>query len=98
MRAPPSDAFVFEGREGFMDLATEMGVGAFVGTFDLPGAEAGTAFMASLHRDLITGLPIADAVLRARQEVHKAFPESPTPLQYVLSGDGELQLWDSRRE
>jgi hypothetical protein len=81
-----------------MDLASETGVGAFVGTFDLPGAEAGTEFMALLHRDLITGLPIADAVLRARREVHQRFASDPTALQYVLSGDGELQLWDSKRE
>ncbi|WP_224361488.1 SIR2 family NAD-dependent protein deacylase [Hyalangium versicolor] len=98
MPAPASDASVFEGREGFMDLATDLGVGAFIGAFDGPNAEAGTAFMAALHHDLATGLPVADAVLRARQEVRKAFPSAPTALQYVLSGDGELQLWDSRRE
>ncbi|WP_224244608.1 SIR2 family NAD-dependent protein deacylase [Hyalangium gracile] len=98
MPAPISPGTVFEGREGFLDMATELGVGAFVGAFDMPGAEAGATFMAALHRDLLTGLPIADAVLRARQEVRKAFPDSPTALQYVLSGNGELQLWDSRRE
>jgi hypothetical protein len=81
-----------------MDLAIRLGVGAFVGTFDRPGAQAGTAFMAALHRALATGLPIADAVLLARKQAHQQFPEDPTALQYVLSGDGELQLWASHRE
>ncbi|MFL5344976.1 MAG: SIR2 family protein [Hyalangium sp.] len=100
----PSSAFAlapshfFEEREGFMDLATEMGVGAFVGTFDIPGARAGTAFMVELHRALAMGFPAAAAVLQARKETRKQFPDDPTALQYVLSGDGDLQLWDSKRE
>jgi hypothetical protein len=94
----PAPGFVFEGRWGFMDLAVELGVGAFVGAFDMPGAQAGTAFMAALHYALLAGFPIADAVLQARREVHKNFPGDPTALQYVLSGDGDLQLVNSQRE
>jgi hypothetical protein len=95
---PTSRTAVFEGREGFMDQAIRLGVGAFVGAFDMPGAQAGTAFMASLHRALATGFSIAEAVLRARQEAHSQFKDDPTALQYVLGGDGDLQLWDSRRQ
>lgn len=95
---PLARSAVFEGREGFMDQAIRLGVGAFVGAFDRPGAQAGTVFMAALHRALATGFPIADAVLRARQEAHSQHRDDPTALQYVLGGDGNLQLWDSRRE
>jgi len=95
---PTARTAIFEGREGFMEQAIRLGVGAFVGAFDRPGAEAGTAFMATLHRTLATGIPIAEAVLAARKEAHRRFPNDPTALQYVLSGDGDLQLWDSRRE
>ncbi|MDY7227558.1 SIR2 family protein [Hyalangium rubrum] len=89
---PNSRVSLFEGREGFMDLATQVGVGAFVGAFDMPSAEAGTAFMAALHRDLLLRLPIADAVRRARVETLQKFPEDPTARQYVLSGDGALSF------
>jgi hypothetical protein len=95
---PTARTAIFEGREGFMEQAIRLGVGAFVGAFDRPGAEAGTAFMATLHRALATGFPIAEAVLQARREAHRQFPNDPTALQYVLSGDGDLQLWDSHRE
>ncbi len=98
MRVPASSSAIFEGREGFMDMAAQSGVGAFVGTFDMPSAKAGTAFMVALHHGLITGLPAAEAVLHARKETLKQFPDDPTALQYVLSGDGNLQLWDSKRE
>lgn len=95
---PTARTAIFEGREGFMEQAIRLGVGAFVGAFDRPGNEAGTAFMATLHRALATGFPIAEAVLQARKEAHRQFPDDPTALQYVLSGDGDLQLWDSQRE
>jgi hypothetical protein len=95
---PTARSAIFEGREGFMEQAIRLGVGAFVGAFDRPGAEAGTAFMVALHRALATGFPIAEAVLQARKVAHRDFPDDPTALQYVLSGDGDLQLWDSHRE
>ncbi len=95
---PTARTAIFDGREGFMDQAMRLGVGAFVGAFDRPGAQAGTAFMTALHRALATGFSIAEAVLRARQETHRQFPDDPTALLYTLSGDGDLQLWDSRRE
>ncbi|HYH95957.1 SIR2 family protein [Hyalangium sp.] len=94
---PSSRAAVFEGREGFMDLAIRQGVGAFVGAFDKPGASASAEFMVALHRALATGFPMAEAVLRARQAAYQRFRDDPTALQYVLSGDGDLQLWNSLR-
>jgi SIR2-like domain len=96
--APTARSAIFEGREGFMEQAIRLGVGAFVGAFARPDPQAGTVFMAALHRSLATGLPIADAVLQARKETHRRFPDDPTALQYVLGGDGDLLLWDSRRE
>jgi hypothetical protein len=96
--APPSRIALLDGRKGFMELATQTGVGAFVGAFDMPGRKAGTTFMVALHRALLTGFPIAEAVFRARQETHQQFPNDPTALQYVLSGDGTLQLVNSQRE
>ena len=95
---PTARTAIFEGREGFMEQAIRLGVGAFVGAFDRPGAEAGTAFMAALHRALATGFPIAEAVLQARKVAHRDFPDDPSALQYVLCGDGDLRLWDSHRE
>ncbi len=85
-------AALFEGRPGWLDLATQTGVGAFVGAFDTPSPEAGAAFMLALHRELLGRLPITEALRRARAEVHPRFPEDPTALQYVLSGDGALAL------
>jgi hypothetical protein len=74
----------------------QQGVGAFVGAFDLPETSAGADFMVQLHRALLMGLPIGDAVLLARREVHAKLPSEPTPLLYVLSGDGGLQLLRSQ--
>jgi hypothetical protein len=92
LRLPMPEPMLFESREGFMDLAVQQGVGAFVGAFDHPEASAGADFMVTLHRALAAGHPIAEAVLQARVEVRKKLPVDPTPLQYVLSGDGGLQL------
>lgn len=91
-KSPSSREFLFKGRQAWLEVATQTGVGAFLGGFATPSAPAGTAFMVALHRELLAGLPIAEAVRRARVETHKAFPEDPAPLQYVLSGDGDLRL------
>ncbi|ADO73151.1 SIR2 family NAD-dependent protein deacylase [Stigmatella aurantiaca] len=94
LRAPGPHSWetFFEGRPGFMELATQTGVGAFVGCFGEPRGESGMAFMATLHRELISGTSIAEAVRRARKQSLSVSPEDPTSLQYVLSGDGELRL------
>jgi hypothetical protein len=91
---PKSRAAIFEGRAGFMDLATQVGVGAFVGAFDQPSAEAGPFFMHALHRALLL-FPAAEAVRHARKETREKFPEDSTALQFVLSGAGDLQLLES---
>jgi hypothetical protein len=79
------------GRDGFLQLATETGVGAFVGSFGPVGPSGGT-FALGVHQGLAQGESIAEAVLHARQEALKASPEDPTPLWYVLSGSGDLKL------
>jgi hypothetical protein len=89
---PNARTAIFEGRAGFMELAARTGVGAFVGAFDMPAPEVGASFMFELHRALVLGLPVAMAVRQARKETRNKFPEDPTPLQYVLSGDGALPL------
>jgi hypothetical protein len=98
LSGPKSPEAAFEGHEGFMELANQVGVGAFIGAFDSPGAEAGSVFMASLHHALLTGLPVIDAVRSARRKVREQLPGDSTALQYILSGEGALQLWDSSRE
>ncbi|HLL05459.1 MAG TPA: SIR2 family protein [Myxococcaceae bacterium] len=87
-----SQAAIFDGRPGFMELATQAGVGAFVGAFDMPGPEVSSAFMFALHHALVLRMPIAEAFRHALREVHARFPEEPTALSYVLSGDGGLWL------
>jgi hypothetical protein len=87
-----SQAAIFEGRAGFMELATQAGVGAFVGSFDMPGSEVSSAFMFALHHALVLRMPIAEAFRHALREVHARFPDEPTVLSYVLSGDGGLLL------
>lgn len=88
----------FDQREGFMELAVQQGVGAFVGAFSWPDVSVGADFMVQLHRALLMGLPIGDAVLQARRELHAKLPDDPTPLLYVLSGDGDLRLARSQRK
>jgi hypothetical protein len=92
-RPPPkSQAAIFNGSEGFLDLATQAGVGAFVGSFDLPSDEASSAFMYALHHALVLRFPIAEAFRHALKEAHENLPNEPTVFSYVLSGDGDLQL------
>lgn len=98
-RSPPafmmvdaaSSAFQWS-RDGFLRLATETGVGAFIGGFGTPARAASETFQRRLHQGLAGGETVAEAVLQARLETHRAFPDEPTPLQYVLSGSGDLRL------
>jgi len=87
-----SQAAIFDGRAAFMELATQAGVGAFVGTFDMPSAKASAAFMLELHRALVLPLPIAEAFRKALKEAHQKLPGDSTVFSYVLSGDGGLQF------
>jgi hypothetical protein len=92
LSVPNSRFAIFEGREGFMDLATHAGVGAFVGTFDQPSPEASAAFMYALHHALMQGFAAAEAFRHALRETRQKLPQDPTALCFVLSGDGSLQL------
>ncbi len=87
-----SQAAIFDGRSGFMELATQAGVGAFVGTFDMPSTEASSAFMFALHHALVLRLPIAEAFRHALREAHEKLPGEPTVFSHVLSGDGGLHF------
>lgn len=80
------------GRPGFLQLATETGVGAFVGLCSIPLEGGAEAFALRLHKGLLQGEVVSQAAFQARQEARKRFPDHPTPLQYVLSGYGDLRL------
>jgi hypothetical protein len=79
------------GQAGFAQLAAETGVGTFLGSCGLLRGRS-EAFATRLHQGLVAGESIAQAVFRARLEAHQAFPEDPSPLQYLLSGHGGLTL------
>jgi hypothetical protein len=79
-------------RSGFMPLAMQTGVGAFLGCMGMPSPEGAAAFALRLHQGLLQGETVAEAVFHARLETHRAFPDDPTALQYVLSGNGNLRL------
>lgn len=87
-----SQAALFDGRPGFMELAAQAGVGAFVGAFDMPGSEVSSAFMFALHHALVLRMPVAEAFRHALREAHARFPDEPTVFSHVLSGDGGLAL------
>lgn len=97
LQLPKPGSYASEAGQGFMGLAMQQGVGAFVGAFSQPDASAGADFMVQLHRALLMGWSIGDAVLQARSELHAKLPSEPTPLLYVLSGDGGLPLVRSPR-
>lgn len=89
---PASKSRVTGGRDAFLRFATETGVGAFVGGFGPLTRGAADTFLLRLHEGLAGGEPIAHAVFQARSAAHEAFPDDVTPLQYVLSGYGDLTL------
>ncbi len=80
------------GRDAFLRFATETGVGAFVGGFGPLTRSVADAFLLRLHEGLARGETVAQAVFQARVRTHEAFPDDVTPLQYVLSGYGDLTL------
>jgi hypothetical protein len=79
------------GKAGFAQLAAETGVGAFLGSCG-PVRGGSEAVAVRLHQGLVGGETIAEAVFRARVEAHKALPDDPSPLYYLLSGHGDLTL------
>lgn len=89
---PASKSRATGGRDAFLRFATETGVGAFVGGFGPLNRVAADAFLLRLHEGLARGETVAQAVFQARVETHAAFPDDVTPLQYVLSGYGDLTL------
>lgn len=79
------------GRDGFSETALAAGVGAVVGTFgsvsDAVAAEIGGA----LHRCLLDGLALAEALRRARPAAPPGDADDPSGLFYALSGYGDLR-------
>jgi hypothetical protein len=80
------------GRLGFAALATRTGVGAFVGCFGSPKDAPAARLAADLHRELLGGTTIAQALYRARLALAKEQPQDSTGLVYVLSGASELRM------
>ncbi|HEV7517597.1 MAG TPA: SIR2 family protein [Thermoanaerobaculia bacterium] len=80
------------GRPGFTALAARTGVGAFVGCFGSPGDASSSRLATHLHRELLGGATIAQALYRARLALAQEMPADPTGLVYVLSGASELRM------
>ncbi|XXF77297.1 SIR2 family protein [Myxococcaceae bacterium GXIMD 01537] len=80
------------GRPGFARVAAEVGVGAFVGCFGSPNDRAAEHLAVALHQGLLGGATVAEALHAARRQGLAARPDEPTPLQYILSGYGDLKL------
>jgi len=71
---------------GFMGMALAAGVGTLLGCFASPMDVPAKMFGMAVHRELLAGATIANAVHRARQAVHAADKDDVSMLQYVLSG------------
>ena len=71
---------------GFTKVAIDAGVGAFIGCFDSPMDESGRQFGVAVHKRLLDGAPIVDAVRGACMETIAAHGDDITGLQYVLAG------------
>jgi hypothetical protein len=79
-----------QGRSGFAHLASLAGVGACVGCFGSPEDEPAAKLAIALHREILAGTTIAEALFRARACVVAA--ADSTPLIYSLTGDATTCL------
>lgn len=77
---------------GFTQAAAASGVGAFIGCFSSPGDASAMQFGTAVHLDVLAGLPLATAVLRARRHTLSTDPVDASALQYVLAGHPHYRL------
>jgi len=64
-----------------------LGCGGFVGTFWPVSDRAALAFAGAFYREMTSGHPIGEAMLRARQHVRERHPDDPTWLAYCCFAD-----------
>ncbi|HRC85241.1 MAG TPA: CHAT domain-containing protein, partial [Thermoanaerobaculia bacterium] len=69
---------------GWGQKLTELGAGAFLGTYWSVRDGKAQTFAEAFYRHFLAGVPIAEAVRWARLELAKRFPGDPTRLAYVL--------------
>jgi CHAT domain-containing protein len=77
---------------GFTAMATAAGVGVFLGCFESPTDNGARRFGVGVHRSLLEGTTIAEAVYRSRAATLAEDPDDVTALQYVLSGHPGYRL------
>ena len=84
------------GRVGFVKVASATGVGAFIGCLGEPSDPVAREIGVNLHRELLTGKPVAAALHKVRAESCLAETKRPdsnlTAFTYVISGYPELTL------
>ena len=71
---------------GFTQMAISTGIGAFIGCFESPQDDSARLFGVGVHKELLNGSPIVDAVRQARSDTLAARSDDVSALQYVLSG------------
>lgn len=79
-------------RAGFTEMATNVGVGAFIGGLGAIGDESATLIGVEVHKRLLAGLSVADALRDARKVVAAERPGDTTWAQYVLSGRPDVRV------
>jgi CHAT domain-containing protein len=81
------------GRSGFIEAASLSGVASFVGCLGSASDNGSAQLGIRLHRELLAGHTIGQALLTARRELHQQESEYGDDWrQFVLSGSGDLRL------
>ncbi len=69
---------------GWAAQLLDVGAGAFIGASWATGDEAAKEFAKAFYREFLRGVPIGEAVRRARMEIRENFPGDPTWLAYAV--------------
>ncbi len=77
---------------GFTSMVGATGVGAFLGCFGSPGDSPAKLVGVAVHRELLAGRTVVDAVHTARRATFHADPADVSALQYVLAGHPGYRL------
>jgi hypothetical protein len=73
-----------------------MGCGGFIGSLWPVRDWAALAFARAFYEGLFRGLPLGEAVCRARQQVRERFPDDPTWLAYRCFADPLARIVTAR--
>ena len=80
------------GRVGFTEMATNVGVGAFVGGLGQISDRAATEMGVQVHSRLLAGNAISEALRGARNAVAQTDEDDGTWAHYILSGRSDVRL------